>query len=177
MDDLINNTNVQNGTWFTQTAGGNVSTWENSVVENSWGTLSDLTLWDGSVVLSNGTTLNPQDYMLYLFQLMVENNSSDIYLTYWEEPAIRIYWEAHRVTVAPKLEDTTLEAISSILMSSEDKAMFDRDLSCDLGYSVHGRRYRINISRQRWHKMIVARLLEEKIPTIDGLWLPEILNL
>lgn len=176
MNDLTNNTNVQNSTWPVQNVNENASTWENGVVENGWNTLSDLTLWDGSVVLSNGATLNPQDYMLYLFQLMVENNSSDIYLTYGEEPAIRIYGEAHRVTVAPKLEDTTLEAISSILMTNEDKAMFDRDLSCDLGCSVHGRRYRINISRQRWHKMIVARLLEEKIPTIDGLWLPEILK-
>ena len=107
---------------------------------------------------------------------MIQNKSSDIYFTYWEEPALRIYWEVLRVTTTPKLEDPTLEAISNLLMTEEDQDLYKANLSCDLWYSVHGRRYRINISRQRWHKMIVARLLEEKILTITELWLPEILR-
>lgn len=138
--------------------------------------VSKWTMEDGSVVLSDGTVVDPENYLLYLLQLMIQNKSSDIYFTYWEEPALRIYGDVHRVTTAPKLEDQTLEAISNILMTEEDKDLYRQNLSCDLWYSVHGRRYRINISRQRWHKMIVARLLEEKIPTIHELWLPEILK-
>lgn len=134
------------------------------------------TLEDGSVVMEDWTVLNPGNYLLYLSKLMINNKSSDIYFTYGEEPALRIYGEVHRVTSAPKLEDPTLEAICNILMSEEDAEIYNKNLSCDLWYSVHGRRYRINISRQRWHKMIVARLLEEKILTITELWLPEILR-
>ena len=134
------------------------------------------TLEDGSVVLTDGTVLEPESYLLYLLQLMIQNKASDIYFTYWEEPALRIYSEVHRVTTTPKLEDPTLEAIANILMTDEDQDLYKVNLSCDLWYSVHNRRYRINISRQRWHKMIVARLLEEKIPTIHDLWLPEILR-
>ena len=132
------------------------------------------TLEDGSVVLADGRVMNPEIYLLYLSELMINNKGSDIYLTYWEEPAIRVYWEARRVLVAPKMEDSTLEAFSNILMTEEDQNLYREHLSCDLWYSVHGRRYRINISRQRWHKMIVARLLEEKVLNIDELWLPEI---
>ncbi|MBO7504996.1 hypothetical protein J6T66_02315 [bacterium] len=121
------------------------------------------------MIMADGTTLNPQNYMLYLGQLMIQKKSSDIYFTYGEEPAIRIYGEIYRVTTAPKLQDSTLEAMASILMSKEDESMYERELSCDIGYSIYGRRYRINISRQRGHKMIVARLLEEKVPTIDEL--------
>jgi len=134
------------------------------------------TMKDGSVVLSDWKMLTPEDYLSYLLQLMIKNDSSDIYFTYWEEPALRIYGDVTRVTSAPKLEDFTLEAISNILMTEEDKDLFKENLSCDLWYSIHGRRYRVNISRQRWHKMIVARLLEEKIPDIRELWLPEILR-
>ena len=134
------------------------------------------TLEDGSIVLSDWKVLSPEDYLLHLLQLMIQNKSSDIYFTYWEEPALRIYGEVVRVTTTPKLEDPTLEAISNILMTEEDQELYKQNLSCDLWYSVHGRRYRINISRQRWHKMIVARLLEEKIPTIEDLWLPEVLK-
>ncbi len=153
-----------------------MSEWNNtSIGEDNKTTPEKWTLEDGSVVLEDWKILNPGNYLLYLSQLMIQNKSSDIYFTYWEEPALRIYWEVHRITNAPKLEDQTLEAISNILMTEEDQDLYKHNLSCDLWYSVHGRRYRVNISRQRWHKMIVARLLEEKILTIQELWLPEIL--
>ncbi len=134
------------------------------------------TMEDGTVVLSDGTRLDPEGYLFYLFQMMIDNKASDIYLTYGEEPVLRIYGEVARIKNAPKLEDSTLEAIVNILMSEEDIDLYKKYLSCDIWQSVHGRRYRINISRQRWHKMIVARLLEEKIPTIHELWLPDILR-
>jgi len=145
--------------------------WEDKKVWSNWWTLQD---W--SVVFADWKNMSPNNYLLYLLQLMIEYKATDIYFTYNEEPAIRICWEVRRVVSVPKLEDSTLEAISSILMTDEDDSLYRQNLSCDLGYSVHGRRYRINISRQRWHKMIVARLLEEKIPTIEDLWLPEILR-
>ena len=134
------------------------------------------TLEDGTVILADWKRLDPENYLSYLFQLMIEHKASDIYFTYGEEPALRVYWNVLRVTTTPKLEDATLEAIANVLMTEEDVDLYKQYLSCDLWQSVHGRRYRINISRQRGHKMIVARLLEEKIPTIEELWLPEILK-
>ncbi len=168
---------------FTGDLGSNVSQTQNeeekvwAMTSNSSGSkLEKWTLEDGSVVLEDWTVLDPENYLLYLLQLMIQNKSSDIYFTYGEEPALRIFGEVHRVMNAPKLGDPTLEAITKLLTSEEDRDLYRENLSCDLWYSVHDRRYRINISRQRWHKMIVARLLEEKIPTIHELWLPEILK-
>lgn len=134
------------------------------------------TLEDGSVILNDWKKVSPRDYLMYFLQMMIQNKSSDIYFTYWEEPSLRIYGEIYRVNVVPKLEDATLEAIARELMTDEDHDLYKKYLSCDLGYSAYGRRYRVNISRQRWHKMIVARLLEERIPTIDELWLPQIMK-
>jgi len=174
MADLWDNSNGQNQTWSVNvdrvdmlSDKWNVNIWSGE----KW------TLEDGSIVLANWKTMNPENYLLYLLQLMIDNKSSDIYFTYGEEPSLRIYGEVVRINAVPKLEDPTLEAISDILMTDEDIDLYKQNLSCDLWYSVHGRRYRINISRQRWHKMIVARLLEEKIPTIEDLWLPEILKM
>lgn len=179
MADLENGLNgavQQDQSWLSSE---DMSVWVNANISN-WGQGSSWsgkrTLDDGSVVMVDGATLTPSNYMMYLAQLMINKNSSDIYFTYWEEPALRIYWEIYRVTSAPKLQDSTLEAMSMVLMSKEDEAIYEKELSCDIGYSIHGRRFRINISRQRWHKMIVARLLEEKVPTIDELWLPQILK-
>jgi Tfp pilus assembly pilus retraction ATPase PilT len=63
---------------------------------------------------------------------MIQNKSSDIYFTYGEEPALRIFGEVHRVNNAPKLEDQTLEAIANILMTDEDQDLYKTNLSCDL---------------------------------------------
>jgi twitching motility protein PilT len=117
---------------------------------------------------------DPIKYLAYLFELMVKYDSSDIYLTFGEEPTLRIYGEACRIPKLPKMDDTTLNAISDYMMSPEDKENYNKNLSADLGISMHGRRYRVNISRQRDHIMIVARLLEEKVPTIDEKGLPQI---
>lgn len=132
------------------------------------------TLKDGSVIIWDGSTITPEKYLYYLCWLMVHYNSSDIYLTHGEAPAIRNFWEIYRLAWLPLLEDSTLEAMSDILMTNEDKALYNEHLSCDVWYSVFNRRYRVNISRQRDHKMIVARLLEEKVPTIEDRCLPEI---
>lgn len=126
------------------------------------------------IVMSDGTAVNIEQYLYSLCNLMIKYNSSDIYFTYGEEPSLRIFGEICRLTKLPKLDDCTLEAVCDLLMTDEDKELYKKNLSCDLWYSVCGRRFRINISRQRDHKMIVARLLEEKVPTIDDRWLPEI---
>lgn len=131
---------------------------------------------DWSVILANWDKKNPEEYLHYLLDIMVQHNSSDIYFTYSEEPSIRVYGEVYRLTDLPKLEDSTLDAISDLLMTEEDYSNYTQHMSCDLGYSMNNRRYRINISRQRNHKMIVIRLLNEKVPTIDDMNLPQILK-
>lgn len=150
----------------------NSSSTANNVPVNAQATPQ--TLKDGSVIIWDGSTITPEKYLYYLCWLMIHYNSSDIYLTYGETPAIRNFWEIFRLTGLPALEDSTLEAFASILMTAEDKTLYNEHLSCDVWYSVFNRRYRINISRQRDHKMIVARLLEEKVPTIDDRKLPEV---
>ena len=117
---------------------------------------------------------DPIKYFEYLLDLMIKYQSSDIYLTFGEEPTLRVFGDARRITGLPKLDDKTLDAISEYMMSEEDTKNYGQYLSADLGLSVHGRRYRVNVSRQRNHIMIVARLLEEKVPTIDERGLPQI---
>ncbi len=129
---------------------------------------------DPVTVSMQNQNMDAVQYLDYLCGLMVAHNSSDIYLTYGEEPVLRIFWEARRIVGLPKLDDQMLNAFADYMMNEEDKANFQKNLSADLGKSIHGRRYRVNISRQRDHIMIVARLLEEKVPTIDERNLPQI---
>lgn len=122
----------------------------------------------------NALLANPEQYLGYLFDLMIRYKSSDIYLTYGEEPTLRIYGEARRITNLPKLTDEVLDGICRFMMTDEDWKIYNEEFSSDFGISMHGRRYRVNVSRQRSHYMIVVRLLEEKIPTIDERGLPQL---
>ena len=142
--------------------------------------------WEGKIVPfipedsvfheSNWWKFEINQYLSFLFDLMVEYDASDIYITYWEEPILRVEQEALRVQWALKMTDEILTSFFDMLVNDDDKALFEQEQSVDLWYSLHGRRYRINISLQRWHIMIVARLLAEKVPTIEDMWLPPILK-
>lgn len=124
---------------------------------------------------SNVWNFDVKEYLRFLLKMMVEYDASDIYLTYGEAPVLRVYGDALRVQWLAKLDDNVLNQFCGFLVKTdEDKKLFDEHLSVDLWISTQGRRYRINVSKQRWHIMIVARLLAEKVPTIDEMWLPQI---
>ena len=117
---------------------------------------------------------NHKKYLDYLFQVMVENKVSDMFLTYDESPCFRINWSIHRFSKLPKLSNDTLEGIAYIIMNEFEWEIFRDKLTIDLWTEHNWNRFRVNISMQQKHIMIVIRLLASKIPTIDELWLPPI---
>lgn len=125
---------------------------------------------------SRNESVDSKEYFSFLLNMMTQYNASDIYITYWETPVLRIEQALRRIAGAKKLTDDVLLDFKNILVSWEHEKYFEREKSVDMWYSLNGRRYRINISWQSGHIMIVARLLSEKIPTIDELWLPQILK-
>lgn len=113
-------------------------------------------------------------YRNFLFESMVEKDSSDMYLSCHEPPAFRIYEQVYKMNRLPEFDEDQLEKIAYSLMNENQKKKFEENMTCDLGWSHNGRRYRINISRQQKSIMIVARLLEEKVPTLEELDMPKI---
>lgn len=107
---------------------------------------------------------------------MAENKASDLYLTFGEYPTLRINNQLHRLENLPIMDDENLNEIKEKLVKPDRAEYFTKNLSIDLWVSNNGRRYRINISKQQWHIMIVSRLLMERPPTIDQLWLPPVLK-
>lgn len=117
---------------------------------------------------------NPEKYRNYLLKMMIDNWSSDMYLTYWEPPSLRIHNQVYRINQLPKFTDDILSELAYMFMDDLEWEHFRENLDIDLWTSFEWRRFRVNISRQQKHIMVVARLLAEKIPTLDDLWLPDI---
>lgn len=125
---------------------------------------------------SKWNNFSASDYLSFLFDTMAKYEASDIYLTYGETPIFRIWQDALRMRWVAVLSDPVLLAFKDILIKWDDLEYFNEEQSVDLWCSIHWRRFRVNVSLQRWHIMIVARLLAQKVPTIDEMKLPPILK-
>lgn len=110
-----------------------------------------------------------------LLQVMIDNEWSDMYITVWTYPAIKIWWDIVKIDEWINIlnpEDTMNFTKSIVTQEQYDFLIKNKNL--DFAFSFSGRRFRVNVSFQMWNFMIVIRLLWNKIPTIDDLNLPSI---
>lgn len=110
-----------------------------------------------------------------LLQIMIDNEGSDMYITVWTYPSIKIGWEIIRVDDGLEVftsEDTLNFALSIITQEQHDILLRDKNL--DFSFTFLERRFRANVSFQLWNYMTVLRLLTSDIPNIDDLWLTDV---
>ena len=118
-----------------------------------------------------------KDYLLkdQLLQVMIDNEGSDMYITVWTYPAMKINWDILRIDEWVDIltsKDTTDFAKSLITEKQHEMLLENKNL--DFSFWILGRRFRCNISFQDWNYMLVFRLLTSNIPNISELWLPEV---
>lgn len=121
------------------------------------------------MAFENPHITDPREYLQYLLKIHIDYAASDFYFTYNEEPSLRVHDEVYRLVGLDKFSDEMLNNIAGLLMDETDKKLLEENLSVDIGYIAHNRRFRINISSQSGHLMIVFRLFAEKVPTLDDL--------
>jgi twitching motility protein PilT len=121
-------------------------------------------------------SINPEyNFRDQLLQVMIDNEWSDMYITVWTYPAIKISWDIVRIDewlYILKPEDTM--NFTKSIVTQEQFAYLLKFKNLDFAFSFSWRRLRVNISFQMGNFMIVIRLLSQKIPTVDDLNLPSI---
>lgn len=113
-----------------------------------------------------------------LLQVMIDNEWSDMYITVWTYPAIKIGWDITRIDdwddwlfkLTPK---DTMEFAESLITKEQHEILLHKK-NLDFSFSFSDRRFRSNVSFQSWYYMVVIRLLTSKIPNISDLWLSDI---
>lgn len=129
------------------------------------------------MAIKNPQITDPQKYLEYLCQMSIEYGASDLYLGFKEEPTLRVSNHLYRLIGLEQLEDPILESFTKLFLESQvEQDYFSENLSLDTNFSIHGRRFRVNISKEQGHYMIVIRLLAEKVPTLDELNMGDILK-
>ncbi len=110
-----------------------------------------------------------------LLQIMIDNEGSDMYITAWTFPSVKIWWDI--VKIDDWIEEFTWKdtmEFSQSLITEEQHDQLVKSRNLDFSFTYADRRFRANISFQLSNYMIVLRLLTSNIPHIDDLWLTDI---
>ncbi len=111
-----------------------------------------------------------------LFNLMVDKQASDLFMTCYAPAKIKIdgkIMPVNKLDLTPKMiRQAALE-----LMTEEQMEEFTRELEIDFAISKPGLgRFRVNCFHQRGNVAIVMRYITQEIPSLDGLGMPPILK-
>ncbi len=111
-----------------------------------------------------------------LLKLVVIRNGSDLFITAEFPPAIKVDGAVTKVSPQPLSASHTL-ALARSLMSDKQAAEFERTKECNFAISPAGNgRFRANAFMQQGRVGLVLRTIPLKLPTIDGLGVPQVLK-
>ena len=113
-----------------------------------------------------------------LFKIAAEKKASDIHLVHGSVPILRIDGNLCDINeIFPdakfsKLDSVLLKGVMDDMLSKEQRARFLDKKDLDFGYQVGEYRYRVNFSYEKNNICVVARIIDDKQPTLDEIGLP-----
>ncbi len=111
-----------------------------------------------------------------LLKLMVEKESSDLFITVDFPPAIKVHGKITPIA-KKKLTPEYAKAICYALMNDRQAEEFESTKECNFAISPVGvGRFRVNIFMQQSFCGCVVRAILMDVPSLDGLGLPETLK-
>ncbi|MCK4454370.1 type IV pilus twitching motility protein PilT [Candidatus Parcubacteria bacterium] len=118
-----------------------------------------------------------QEQLNELLKLTVQEQASDLHLSFEHPPILRISGRLIPLTKRNKLSATDTQGLSLALMNDEQRQRFSQQKEIDFSYHFENEaRFRVNIFYQRGNISSALRLIPNKIRTIEGLNLPPILH-
>jgi len=73
------------------------------------------------------------------------------------------------------VSESALDKMVNDLLNKEQRARLTEEKDLDFGYDVEDRRYRINLSYERDNFRLSARVINDVIPTLDGIGMPNVI--
>ncbi|MEJ8845747.1 PilT/PilU family type 4a pilus ATPase [Variovorax rhizosphaerae] len=111
-----------------------------------------------------------------LLKLMVSRNGSDLFITADFPPAIKVDGKVVKVSGQALGAQHTLALVRSV-MNDRQTAEFERTKECNFAISPTSiGRFRVNAFVQQGKVGMVMRTIPQKLPTIDGLGMPQVLK-
>jgi len=111
-----------------------------------------------------------------LLSMMVKNKASDLFITAGREPSLKVDGKIHPVNKVP-LSAKQTKALAYSVMTDAQQKEFDETKECNFAISAKGiGRFRVSAFVQRDAVGMVLRRIENRIPTLEALNLPPVLQ-
>ncbi|MDD5251434.1 MAG: PilT/PilU family type 4a pilus ATPase [Patescibacteria group bacterium] len=115
--------------------------------------------------------------MDHLFDTAVERHASDIHLVVGKPPLLRIAGIIEPIEGIQPLTREDCEALSYSICSDNERQRFIDNKELDIAHqSPSGQRFRVNLHWEKTNVSLVARTIPSKIPTMDELMLPPVVQ-
>jgi len=117
-----------------------------------------------------------------LLKLAAEKKASDIHLLCNYPPILRVDGKLFDLNkIVPdgnftRLAASDLEGFLEMMLTKEQKASFLNKRDLDIGYQIDNYRYRINCFFEKNNIAITARVIKEKIPTLEEIGMPPVVK-
>lgn len=117
-----------------------------------------------------------------LFKLAAEKKASDIHLLFGRAPILRIdgrLCDINEIVSDGNFSSLTANDLKSFvetMLSAEQKTQFFDKRDLDLGYQVEPYRYRVNFFYERGNISIVARIVNDSVPTLEEIGMPPVVE-
>jgi len=118
-----------------------------------------------------------------LFKIAADKQASDLHLMVGQPPILRI--DGNLVTVNSvwsgkefysPLSKTDMSVVIEALLDKEQKLRLFKEKDLDCSYAISSVRFRVNVSYEKDNLCVVARVIEEKKPTLDEIGMPPVIK-
>ena len=111
-----------------------------------------------------------------LLEIVVENNASDLHIANGLPPIMRVDGELKAMRYTPMVAEVTQRLIYDVLTDDQIQR-FETDMELDCSYQLRKvARFRVNVFRDRGSIASALRLIPTKIPTMQQLGLPAVVE-
>lgn len=110
-----------------------------------------------------------------LFQVAADSKASDLHLVVGLPPALRIDGDLTYIKDRKNLTDKEMEQMVYSLLDATQKEKFLRDRELDIGFEIEHFRFRINLHFEKGNIGLVARVINDKMPTLEEIDMPKII--
>lgn len=116
--------------------------------------------------------MNIQD----LLKNAVDSKASDIHLVTGLAPILRIDGDLNEIDKQKKLSAKDIEQMVFSILDAGQKEKFLVNRELDLSYELKdGNRFRVNLHFEKNNVGLVARIIKDKIPTLEEINMPEVI--
>jgi twitching motility protein PilT len=109
-----------------------------------------------------------------LFQIAIDRGASDIHLNVGLLPILRIDGNLEPLNKFPQLIKKELQEMIFAIITERQKEMLEENRDLDFSYAIGETRFRVNAHYEKECLGLAARIIEKKLPTMEGIGLPEI---